>query len=281
MKQLMVIILVVLVIVGVVVFYLFDKDGQKAPEPAPPVAQVSQPAEPAPVPGPEPEVSPLVVGEKIEPAAPELEEIPLPPLPESDEYVRENLSGVVGEAAVIQYFSSEGLVSRIVATVDMLGSRQVPENIKAIQSPGGSFSAIEDPNPSTVILNEVGDPLPQYLSDPANSRRYVAYVEMLEAVDAERFASLYERNYPLFQQAWRELGYANSEFSDRLMDVIDELLATPAVDEPYRLVKPEATYLFADEELEAMSAGQKIMLRMGADNAARVKSKLSEFRQAL
>jgi hypothetical protein len=63
--------------------------------------------------------------------------------------------------------------------------------------------------------------------------------------------------------------------------VIDDLLATPSVEEPYRLIKPEAVYVFADEELESLSAGQKIMLRMGSDNAARVKSKLSEFREAL
>jgi hypothetical protein len=40
-------------------------------------------------------------------------------------------------------------------------------------------------------------------------------------------------------------------------------------------------YLFVDEDLEALTAGQKIMLRMGNENAARVKSKLSEIRQAL
>ena len=181
----------------------------------------------------------------------------------------------------MQYFASDGLVARIVATVDMLGSRQVPGNIQAIQGPGGSFAALEDPNPPAPILNELGDPVPQYLSDSANTRRYLAYVEMLEAIDAEQFAALYQQNYPLFQQAWRELGYTQGEFSDRLVEVIDELLATPTVQEPYRLIKPEAVYVFADEELESLNAGQKIMLRMGADNAARVKSKLSEFRSAL
>ena len=58
-------------------------------------------------------------------------------------------------------------------------------------------------------------------------------------------------------------------------------LKAQASEEPYRLVKPEAVYQFADEELESLSAGQKILLRMGSENAARVKSKLSEFRHAL
>ena len=40
-------------------------------------------------------------------------------------------------------------------------------------------------------------------------------------------------------------------------------------------------YEFADPALEQRSAGQKIMLRMGSENAARVKSKLREIRREL
>ena len=71
------------------------------------------------------------------------------------------------------------------------------------------------------------------------------------------------------------------EDPEKRQALFDELLATPDVAEPYRLIKPEAVYLFADEELEELSAGQKILLRMGSANAARVKARLSEFRQAL
>lgn len=278
MKQAVFIVLFALVIVGGVAFYLFDRDHRAEPESQAPVAQIPERNEPV---EPEPEAPAFVVDEKAVPSTPELEAIPLPPLTESDDYVRQSLSDVVGEAAVIQYFATEGVVSRMVATVDMLGSQQVPASIQAIQGPGGSFAATLDPNPPTVMHNEMGDEIPQFLSDPANSERYLAYVEMLEALDADEFAALFQRNYPLFRQAWRELGYTETEFNDRLLEVIDELLATPAVEEPFRLIKPESVYVFVDEELESLSAGQKILLRMGADNAARVKSKLSEFRQAL
>ena len=40
-------------------------------------------------------------------------------------------------------------------------------------------------------------------------------------------------------------------------------------------------YQFADPELEARSAGQKIMIRMGSENAARIKAKLQEVRREL
>jgi len=40
-------------------------------------------------------------------------------------------------------------------------------------------------------------------------------------------------------------------------------------------------YEFADPELDARSAGQKLLLRMGAANAARVKSRLRELRRQI
>ena len=240
---------------------------------------VPPPAEPAEQPVPErPAFQPV---ERKPVVDQELAELPLPPLAESDDHVTQTLGAVVGEAAVIQYFSAEDLVARTVATVDALGSRQVPGNIQSMTGPAGTFAAVENPNPREWVTNEMGDPIPQYLSDPSGYRRYVNYVEMLEAVDTPTFIDLYERNYPLFQDAWRQLGYADDDFNSRLVEVIDELLATPEVEEPYELMKPEAVYMFVDEDLEALSAGQKIMLRMGSENASRVKSKLSEIRQAL
>ena len=58
-------------------------------------------------------------------------------------------------------------------------------------------------------------------------------------------------------------------------------MTTPDVDGDIYLVKPEAVYLFEDPELEALTAGQKILLRMGPENAMAVKEKLREIRRLL
>ena len=100
-------------------------------------------------------------------------------------------------------------------------------------------------------------------------------------MDSALLVETYRTHYPLFQQAYLQMGYADGEFNQRLAAVIDELLATPEVSDPVNLMKPEAFFLFTDPDLEALSAGQKILLRMGSANAARVKSKLSEIRDAL
>ena len=49
-----------------------------------------------------------------------------------------------------------------------------------------------------------------------------------------RAVALYARLYPLFQQAYEELGYPGRYFNDRLVEVIDDLLATPEPTGPVR-----------------------------------------------
>jgi hypothetical protein len=86
------------------------------------------------------------------------------------------------------------------------------------------------------------------------------------------------RFYPLFQQAYQSLGYPNGYFNDRLVVTIDNLLAAPDIVTDIALVRPNVMYQFADPKLEELSAGQKLMLRMGPVNAAIVKAKLRELR---
>ena len=103
----------------------------------------------------------------------------------------------------------------------------------------------------------------------------------VDQVDATALVGVYERYYPLFQQAYRELGYQNGYFNDRLVEVLDHLLAAPDAGAAPALVHPSVFYQYADPALEQLSAGQKILVRMGPANAARVKAKLREVRAAL
>ena len=205
----------------------------------------------------------------------------LPPLAESDELVLDSLSGLAGEASVMRFFVSDNVVSRFVASVDALTSRQVPGQIMAVQDLGGEFMTTANEYPDTVMRNSQGDAIPQYLLNPANYQRYQPQVEMFEALNTQELVGLYRDYAPLSQQAYIELGYPDGDFDARLIEVIDSLLSTPEIGEPLRLIKPEAFYLFANPDLEALPAGQKVLLRMGPMNARRVKEKLREIRTAL
>ena len=65
------------------------------------------------------------------------------------------------------------------------------------------------------------------------------------------------------------------------MEAIDKPLAEPDIKGPVKLVRPKVMYQFADPGLEARSAGQKILIRMGSENAGRLKVKLHEIRHEL
>ena len=106
-----------------------------------------------------------------------------------------------------------------------------------------------------------------------NFARYDPYVTLLNSLDNSMLIIIYQRYYPLLQQAWLENGGEGS-FHDRLLEVIDLLHETPDVPGAIYLTKPESVYVFEEEELEAMNAGQKILVRMGSVNASIVKGKL-------
>ena len=116
---------------------------------------------------------------------------------------------------------------------------------------------------------------------PQNAARYAPYVRILQAIDARKLVAVYSRFYPLFQEAYRQLGYPNGYFNDRLITCIDDLLAAPEPDGPIKLTQPKVLYEYADPDLEARSAGQKIMIRIGLDNERKIKAKLREIRSAL
>jgi Protein of unknown function (DUF3014) len=128
------------------------------------------------------------------------------------------------------------------------------------------------PVPGLPIIESSGDDLSL---SPKNSERYRPYVRLAEALPTNA------RFYPFFQEQYENLGYPTRYFNDRVVEVIDHLLATPEVEEPARLVQPRVLYEFADPRLENLSAGQKILLRMGRTNQLKLKAKLREIRDGL
>jgi hypothetical protein len=198
---------------------------------------------------------------------PEVAEESLPALDESDAAMRASLAGLLGDGPVSEYLVAQHLVRRIVSTVDNLTSDKVALKARAFRRVEGPFLVAETAD---------GDVI-----SPKNYARYTPYVRLAEAVDTGSLVAVYLRFYPLFQQAYADLGYPSGYFNDRLVDVIDDLLATPAVLEPIRLVRPRVLYQFEDPALEACSAGQKMLLRMGNENATRIKTVLHEIRRQL
>lgn len=237
--------------------------------------QVSKPpAEPVSVrepPAPEPEAMPGPVHPVPEADAPRAERpqlVPLPPLGRSDEYFRLEVADLLGES-IDEMLVESGLIERIVATIDNLPRSHVAERIRPVGQIGGLFRV----NP--------GDGEDEFTIDSSNYDRYGPLVDVLTGADPQAAAEVYRRFYPLFQKAYVDLGYPQGYFNDRLVEVIDHLLATPESDDSVTLVRPHVLYQFADPDLEELSSGQKLLLRMGSENRSRVKAALREFRSVV
>jgi hypothetical protein len=188
---------------------------------------------------------------------------PLPLLDASDPELTLALAEIAGADRLAEYLVKNQIISRFVATLDSLTSRQVPPQINPIRPATDKF-----------IAETEGESI---LMSAENFTRYDGYVALMQDVNTDVLVALYQRYYPLFEQAWEENGGEGS-FNERLAEVIDHLLETPDVPGPVYLSKPEAVYVFEEPELEAMTAGQKVLVRMGSVNAAVVKEKLTEVK---
>lgn len=202
----------------------------------------------------------------------------LPPLDEADGIVQAALAELLTRQGVMAFLNPDGFVRRAVVTVDNLARPQAASRLWPVQ-----------PTPGKLQLLLAGD---TELIAADNTRRYEPFVGFVASVEPARAAALYRRFYPLFRQAYAELGYPKGQFNDRLVEVIDHLLAAPEPKQPpaVKLVdvkgevpstRPWVRYEFTDPALESLSAGQKIMVRVGATHERRLKAWLSGFRQAI
>jgi len=258
-KTLLVVLLLILGIAGVTLWRSF-----RTPPPGPVTERQA-------VPEPEkPEVRHPIA--KVEPKAAEVErtiglEKPLPELGESDNSMREVLGLLFAGENLETFFVLDNFIQRFVAMVDNLPRPDLPRSLLPTRPVHGKFLvAGEERNPAI---------------DPANFKRYTPLVGLVESVDSKKAVAVYVHFYPLFQEAYERLGNPDSYFNDRLIEVIDHLLATPEVSGQIRLVRPKIYYRFADPSLEGLSAGRKVLIRSGPENAARIKGILRSYRSEL
>jgi len=240
------------VAVGALGAFVYFKYFVHAPPPPPTVAPVSA----APV------AAPPAIQNPVPEASAQAK--PLPALNDSDAEVRDSLVGLFGQKPIEALLNPENVVRHIVATIDNLPRNKVAVELRPVKPTSGE----------TIVATQ-GD---LTTLSSANFDRYAPFMKVVQAADPRTVATVYFRLYPLFQQAYEDLGYPGMYFNDRLVQVIDNLLDTPDEKGPLKLVQPKVFYQYADPTLENRSAGQKLLLRMGSANEAIIKAKLRQLR---
>ncbi|WP_066703540.1 DUF3014 domain-containing protein [Curvibacter delicatus] len=268
------VVLVLILVAGVLgaAYFGWMRPSEVAPEPAEPPVPV-----PAAAPAPAPVASQPAIQYPLPAAEPEAQpKQPLPALADSDAYVQAVLTDLLGKKNVLTFLQLDSFARRVVATVDNLAREHAPPMVWPVNPTPGRFSTRGQAGSETI--------------HPDNSQRYTPFVLFVESVDTAQAVRLYVSLYPLFQQAYEEVGFPKRYFNDRLVAVIDQLLAAPVQDGPVGVglvdvkgpvpsERPWVRYEFTDPKLEALSAGQKMLIRTGPVNHRRLRAKLLEVRK--
>lgn len=161
----------------------------------------------------------------------------------------------------------ENFIQKFVVTIDNLPGKRLPRAHLPIKAPGGKF-----------LVAGTAE-APQISSK--NYPRYNKYVSLMELINPDSAVKFYTYFYPLFQTAYEQLGYKNAYFNDRLVYVINHLLTTPNPPDPIQLAQPAVLFIYADPNLENLSSGQKVLLRLGQEQRVKVHNILVIYRDKL
>ncbi|MCB1649566.1 MAG: DUF3014 domain-containing protein [Pseudomonadales bacterium] len=249
--------------------------GTQTVEIAPPVPQAPAPVQreetPAPVPAPVQPVTPApVVAVEEETPEPEVVEeiVELPTLNDSDGFLSERLQALETGARLMALLTSDDIIRKFVVFVDNVAEGNLPQ----LEYPVRRL-------PQAMAVRELDENL--YEMQTVSYQRYTALIDGLTAVNPEQALAIYRVMKPLFQEAYAEIGYPNRNFDDTLARAIDNVVNASTAEGPFQLIKPKVMYIYADSEIERMSPVEKQLLRMGPQNAEKLKLALQQYRQRL
>jgi len=241
---------IAIIVAGLGIYYHFSvKPAEKPSSSEPPTAKLTSPPDGK------------GVSEK------EVPYIYLPSLKESDDWFRKRIKDFGSYPKLAEWLKVNDLIRRITAAVDNIADGQSPRPHLKFLAPSKGFAVVK--KQEKLYLN------------PQSYRRYDLVAEAFASLDAHETVRVFREIKPLFQEAYRELGYPNEDFQNTLIRAIRELLGTPIVEGDIVLELGVVTYQMADEDLEDLSDAQKHLLRMGPQNVRKIQSKLREMALAL
>ena len=193
---------------------------------------------------------------------------PLPPLAEMDSFLRPLLSALSSRPELARWLATDNLVRQLAVAIDQAAAGGTPaQNFKVI-APETPFATRGSGSQRSI--------------DPASYQRYDGLVSTVTSIEARKVAEVYRTIQPRLNEAYRGLGHPEGDVDRALTNALDILIDTPIVQGPMRIHAIDARgWIYVDPDLEALTASQKQLLRMGPAHAAAVVNWLRAFRTAL
>lgn len=193
---------------------------------------------------------------------------PLPPIGQMDTFLRALLGGLSTSPELARWLATDDLIRQMANGIDRVSRGQSPAKEVAVLKPSGTFEPSGLRQRATI--------------DPASYRRYDGLGLLVSSLDARSVANAYRTIQPRLDEAYRGLGRSEGSVDQAVSLALQTLIDTPVIREPIRIVPGTgATYAYADPALEKLAPAQKQLLRMGADNVARIRERLQEIKLAI
>lgn len=197
----------------------------------------------------------------------------LPALDESDTWLQEKLPEITWRKELLRLVIGDDMIRRFVVFTDNFSQGVVAYKHSPFILPQTAFSATE-----TTVTNTEQQ---EWQWDVQSEKRFNLYVDLLRSFDSEKLIQWYIEIKPLIDQAYKELGYADEDFTQVLQNSITRVLNMELPKEKLTVVRPSVMYKFRDQEVEALDDVDKLLLRLGRENVLVIKSVLLELSEKL
>ena len=180
--------------------------------------------------------------------------IKLPPLSESDGFIRDRVSdwGLPG-----LWVDNESLIARYAALIASISRGELPRRQLGFLLPKGNFKVLRD-----------GE---KFFASPENYRRFDNFVDLVEQVPVGQLAQLLREIDPLVRISLRQLGLSGAPESI-LLGAFDRILLMSKLPSRTELVQSTVVFRFADPSLESLPEFEKQLIRMGPRNLERLQN---------
>ncbi|HEY0873141.1 MAG TPA: DUF3014 domain-containing protein [Vicinamibacterales bacterium] len=188
--------------------------------------------------------------------------VDLPPLDESDAFVRDMVGQLSQHPVVMSLLATDGLIRTFAVSMMNIADGDTPSRHLNTIKPERTF-AVRKQRTQTVI-------------SPESYARYDTHAAAISGLDAAGVAKAYNTLKPRIQEALREVRGSNADIDRTMERAIVQLLSAPVVEGDVVVVQDIVGYSYADPTLASLSRAQQQLVRMGPENTRRVQQKLRE-----
>lgn len=186
---------------------------------------------------------------------PQRQPIVLPSLADSDAMLRALAATLSRHPLLARWLVTRGLVRTVTLAIVQIGDGKTPSEPLVLLRPPTRLD----------ISGAASGPV-----TPASYVRWAAATDALLSIPATDAAQVYVNMKPLFDEAYRDLGYPGGDFDQAIAKAIRTLEATPASPSELVLMRREGYFEHTDATLMSIPPVQKQLLLMGPENRSRI-----------